>query len=378
MSDHAKGLALVLSGGGARAAYQVGFLSALAEQWPELRFSILTGVSAGAINAAHLAASPNSFRQTANELTEFWLRLNIDRVFRVDNPNLGRNVFRWGVRLLSGGSPAVPEVRGLVDTTPLREYLMGILSPSNGDLTGIGANLDQGKLRAFAVTATNYATGQTITWVEGRNVQNWERPNRRSVETRITLDHIMASAALPLFFPAIQIGEAWYGDGGIRQATPLSPAVNLGAERILAISTRYQRSVAEADVPVIQGYPPPIQILSVLMNAIFLDALDQDAHTLERINALLALAEGTPGRGLRTVKLFVLRPSCDLGKLAGRYEDQLPRMFRFLTRGLGTRETESPDWLSMVLFHRDYLEQLIEIGQADARAHRDEIEELLE
>jgi NTE family protein len=187
----------------------------------------------------------------------------------------------------------------------------------------------------------------------------------------------MASAALPLLFPAVQLGKAWYGDGGIRLTAPLSPALHLGARRIMAISTRYHRTPAEEDTPNIYGYPPPAQVAGVLLNAVFLDLLDNDALRLERLNRLLESLPPEHRYGLEPVKLLVLRPSQDLGKLAGRFEARLPRSFRFLTRGLGTRETESPDVLSLILFQPDYVRALIEVGEADAEARAEEIEAFL-
>ncbi|MGB5880557.1 MAG: patatin, partial [Thermoanaerobaculia bacterium] len=164
----------------------------------------------------------------------------------------------------------------------------------------------------------------------------------------------------------------------IRMYTPLAPAIHLGADAILAISTRYPRSRDEASQPVISGYPPPAQVAGVLLNAIFLDAIEQDAYRLERINRLLGLIPSHQSRDLRPVRLLTPRPSRDLGRLAADYESKLPRAFRFLTRGLGTRETSSPDFLSLLMFQPDYLRQLIEIGEADAEDYLDEIHQLLE
>jgi NTE family protein len=193
----------------------------------------------------------------------------------------------------------------------------------------------------------------------------------------LTVDHVMASSALPLFFPAIRVGDEFYGDGGVRLAAPLSPALHLGARKILAISTRYDRSAAEARVPEVTGYPPPAQVLGVLLNSVFLDILDQDALRLERLNQLIDQVPKSGRNGLRPVKLLVLRPSMDLGRLANEFEPDLPRTFRFLTRGLGTRQTTSPDLLSLVLFQPDYIHRLIELGETDAEARADEIDEFI-
>tara|TARA_B000000460_G_scaffold125551_1_gene88447 strand:- start:1572 stop:2147 length:576 start_codon:yes stop_codon:yes gene_type:complete len=188
----------------------------------------------------------------------------------------------------------------------------------------------------------------------------------------------MASAALPLFFPAIQLGDAWYGDGGLRLAAPLSPALHLGARRIIAISTRYDRSAEEAEKHSSQGYPPPVQVAGVLLNSIFLDLLDHDAMRLEQLNRLLADLPRDKRNDLEPVQLLTLRPSCDLGRLAHEHEAQLPKAFRFLTRGLGTTQTRSPDFLSLILFQPDYLKTLIEVGEADAMAQSDKILQFLD
>ncbi len=372
-------LGLVMGGGGARAAYQVGFLRCLAHHYPNLKIPYITGVSAGAINAAHLASHHGTFLQAVQELTGLWANLEMGEVFRVDLSSLARNVLTWALKLVSGGlGTRNVHIRGLVDTRPLRRFLTEALHAVDGELTGVQYNLDRGHLRAVALSTSSYTTGQSVTWVQGEDIQEWERPQRRSQNCVLTVEHVMASSALPLFFPAVELDGAWYGDGGVRLAAPLSPALHLGARRILAISTRYDRSTEEANRPAVAGYPPPAQIVGVLMNSVFLDLLDHDALRLERLNRLLEKLPTEDRIGLRPVKLMVLRPSTDLGRLAGKYEAQLPKVFRFLTRGLGTRETESPDFLSLVLFQPDYLKALMEMGQRDAEARMDEVAAFLE
>ena len=249
--------------------------------------------------------------------------------------------------------------------------------PQGNVIGGIRKNLQHGKLKAFAITGTNYATGQALTWVMGKEIRMWERPWRRSEATDITIDHIMSSASLPLLFPAVRVGNAWYGDGGIRQSAPLSPAIYLGAKRILAISTRHLRSMEDASTPVCIGYPPPAQIAGTLMNSIFLDALDQDVRTLKRTNQLLEQIPEEQHDDRHVVYLFAMRPSEDLGELAGGFEPELPYMFRYLFRGLGTRETSSPDWLSMVMFDPNYLTHLVKLGENDADKQTGAIMELM-
>ena len=372
------GLALVLGGGGARGAYQVGVLRAIARRYPGLSFPILTGVSAGGVNTAHIASSRGTLQTTLDDLVRLWLSLTPDQVYRVDPWTLSSNAARWGWRLFGGGLGEAERIRSLVDTAPLREFLRrAFVTDEDGTMPGIQANIASGKLIAAALSATDYSTSQSVTWVQGESIELWERPQRKSIRTRLTVDHVMASTALPLLFPAVQVGRDWYGDGGIRLTAPLSPAVHLGASRILTISTRYDRSRLEADQPQVPGYPPPAQVLGVLYNAIFLDLIDQDVLRLERMNFVLRKLPPEQRAGMRVVNILVLRPSRDLGKLSREYEPLLPGFFRFLTRGLGTRETASPDILSLLMFQENYLGRLIELGEADADARSDEIEAFL-
>ncbi len=367
----------MFSGGGARAAYQVGFLRVLAREFPDCVPGILTGVSAGGINAAYLAARQEPFAEKVEHLADIWKNIHIDNVFRVDLRDLAGRTVRWGGRLLSGGKYPMPPARSLVDTAPLRELLHRLLGSKGDELAGISASLRAGWLRAVALTASSYTTGQSVTWVQTRGdggIQTtWERPQRKSVACALRVNHVVASAALPFFFPAVEIEGAWYGDGGIRLTAPLSPAVHLGARRIIAVSTRYARTRQEADRPAISGYPPPAQVAGVLYNAIFLDQLDSDALQMRQINRLIARLPAAERDGLRPIELLMLRPSIDLGRLANAYEPDLPRAFRFLTRGMGTRETRSNDMLSLVMFQSDYVSRLIELGEADAVARIDDI-----
>jgi NTE family protein len=373
-------LAVVLSGGGARAAYQVGFLRFLARQLPDVVPGILTGVSAGGINAAYLAARQEPFTEKVENLVNLWANLHIEDVFRVDTRDLGSRVIRWGGRLVAGGRSPLRPAGSFVDTKPLRRLLERELQATDGVLTGIARSVQDGWLRAIALAASSYTTGQSVTWVQTADcaMPMWERPQRKSATCELRVDHVMATAALPFFFPAVQVDGAWYGDGGIRLAAPLSPAVHLGARRIVAISTRYGRSREEADVPAMSGYPPPAQVAGVLLNAIFLDLLDGDALHLQQINQLVARLPEAERDGLRHIDLLVLRPSQDLGQLANQFEPELPTTFRFITRGLGTRETRSNDLLSLVMFQSDYLRQLIDMGEADAAARVDDIRQFLE
>lgn len=377
-SDGQPKFALVLPGGGARAAYQVGVLRGLGRMFPEQRFPLITGVSAGAINAAYLAAHPGDLREATEGLSKIWENIEFDDIFHVDLPSLTKNAVRWMSRLALGGSKLGPKVQGLLDTDPLRELLVRELQAHDGRIEGIGQNVENGRLQALALLTVNYGTGQTVVWIEGCGIEAWERPNRRGYVTRIGVDHVMASAALPLLFPAVPIDGAWFGDGGIRMSAPLSPALHLGADRLLAISTRYPRSRREADESSLSGYPPPAQIAGNLLNAIFLDVLDQDVQRLDRLNGLLRKLPPDEREGLKPVDMLVLRPTEDLGRMTAGFEPRLPPGFRFLTRSLGTRETKSPDFLSLLMFHPDYLCRLIELGDRDAESQAEAVAALLD
>jgi NTE family protein len=369
----------MLSGGGARAAYQVGFLRVLARERPGVLPGILTGVSAGGINAAYLAARQEPFADRVEALADLWSGIRIDQVFKVDLRDLAARTVRWGGRLLAGGRYPLPPARSLVDISPLRGLLERSLGTTHA-IEGIARSLSDGWLRAIALTASSYSTGQSMTWVQAcdaSGIDLWERPDRRSAACTLRVDHVIASASLPFFFPAVEVDGGWYGDGGIRLTAPLSPAVHLGATRIIAVSTRHVPPLADADRPAITGYPPPAQVAGVLYNAIFLDQLDADALELQRLNRLIALLPEAARGKLRHIDLLLLRPSQDLGRLANDYEPELPRAFRFLTRGLGTRETRSNDMLSLVMFQADYVKRLIELGEADASANLGEIRAFL-
>lgn len=364
-------LAVMLTGGGARAAYQVGLIKGLAKHFPNLKFQIVTGVSAGAINAVFLASRKGSLAQKAEELAEMWGALECSDIWQFDWKML--LPFRPALSSLFPGRKW-SRPRGIVDTAPLARLLSRIYSTSpNTPIRGIADNIGSGEISAVALITLDYSTGQSVRWVQGRSLDVFEGPNRRSERARITVEHVLASASLPFVFPAVRIGSEWHGDGSIRLAAPLSAAVHLGARRIIAMSTGYQRTDAEAIIPVVDGYPPAAQILGQLLNAIFLDVIDEDVARMERMNEMIQKIDPRDRNGLRPIDLLVLRPSRDLGKLAGAYERYLPRYLKTLTRGLGTKETESPDFVSLLMFEPHYTKELIEIGIADVDARVDEI-----
>lgn len=365
-------LALTLGGGGARAAYQVGVLRAIGQRNPDLKINLLNGVSAGAINVSHLANFEGNLRDSADALADLWLNLHLENVFRTQGHSLLWRLLRIGMRLSIGVPRFVEQVHGMVDTAPLREYLCQALNTSDGSLPGVRRNLESGQLQGVALTANSYATGDTVSFFSGRSIDQWERPNRRSVETSLHVDHIMASSSLPLFFPPIEIDNEWYGDGGIRLFAPLGPAVHMGASHIMVVSTQFPSTPTVTATE--QEAPSPATVLAEMYNSMFLDQLDQDVRQMERTNLLLPHVDEQHRQGLRQVELLVIRPSQDLGALAFDLKDRLPPTLRYLLNRFGGGQSGSDDFLSTLMFHPDYVRRLIEIGESDATAQADEID----
>jgi len=372
--DRLSGLALVLTGGGARAAYQVGVLAALAERAPGLDIPILTGASAGAINATYLASHRGSLAEAVRGLKNEWARLTSDLMYGRHAPTLIRSVARWLQDTALGRHNGSLSPHGLFDTRPLRAFLEHAI-----DVRGIGANIDHGRLRAIGLTATSYTSGQTVTFVQGGpGVPVWERTNRVGRRSPLGLDHLMASSAIPLIFPAVRLDDGYYGDGSVRQTFPLSPAIHLGARRILAIGTRpdSRRSPPEPDEG---GSPSVTRSLSLLLDSVFMDHLDADAEVLESVNRLQAgCPGGKPVDSYRTVQFLLFRPSRDLGEIAQESEEGLPRIIRSLARRLGTRGRGEAEFLSYLLFDPAFTGKLVDLGYTDGLREWPRLEKLLQ
>lgn len=375
----AKGdLAVMLTGGGARAAYQVGLLKGLATHFPDLRIRIITGASAGAINAAYIAAHQGTLLERVQQLEQIWCELGCESIYQFDWKVF--LPFRAALASLLPRKSRFTRSRehALVDTTPFRNLVCRILdTPRGTPILGIEENIRSGELTALALMTLDYSTGQTVRWVQGRNLAPYDSPNHRTARTQFTVDHVLASAALPFIFPAVRIGNAFHGDGSIRMAAPLSPAVQLGAHRIIAMSTGYLRNPEEASHQVVTGYPPAAQILGQLVNAIFLDGIEEDVARMERMNDLLRKMAPHERDGLKPIDLLVLRPSIDLGKLAGDYERLLPRKLKLLVRAMGVKETESPDFISLLMFEPTFTQRIIELGETDVASRLPDIRAFL-
>jgi NTE family protein len=378
-----KKTALVLTGGGARGAYQAGVLKGIAEITLEkFPFQIITGVSAGSINAGFLGSKPGPFSTVAELLSKFWVGLKPDDVIKTDMMTLGGLGFRWMRDLSTGGNLGrESRVTNLLDSSPLKDFLGKRI-----DFGGIRRNIQAGDLHGICFTATNYRTGTAITFFDGDPaIAPWSRSARLGIRAELTLDHVLASSAIPVFFKPVLIGNSYYGDGGVRSSTPLSPAIHLGAERVLAIGIRYSRSDAMvSQMHVSSEHSKPLEITladigGVLMNAVFLDALDADVERMLRINQTVELlpperASMQPYR-LRKIPLLAITPSKDLGSLAADQFSKFPRIMRYLLKGTGASDTKGWDMLSYLAFDKSYTSLLVELGYEDALRSREKIQE---
>ena len=367
-------LGLVLTGGGARAAYQVGALRALAELFGNgpLPFPVVCGVSAGAINGSSLAAEADDFPRAAKHLTDTWLSLTPEHVYRTDALSLVSIGSGWFRGLTAGGTQPPRRYNHLLDTSPLRE-LLGREIP----FEAIRENVARGLVRGVAISATNYETGTSVTFFDGApEMKPWARSRRMGVKTAITLDQVMASAAIPIFFPPVQVGGSWFGDGGVRLTAPMSPALHLGADRVLVIGIRHPRTAEETVVinEAAQRDDLPLsQILGVLMNAVFLDSLEPDIERVERVTEMLDTIQRPADSHLRPVHILLLQPSQDLAALASDQVMRFPRTLRFLLKGLGVSQKGGSDLLSYLAFEQQYIERLVTLGYDDTRARFEEI-----
>jgi len=371
---------LVLSGGGARAAYQAGALCAIAAILGKRRrgpFSVISGTSAGAINAATLAIHADDFRCGVARLMRWWRNVDVAKVYRADFATLSSHGMRF-LAAMAGVGRAPEGAASMLDNAPLAAMLERAL-----DMERIATHCASGALSALAINATSYATGQAVTFFEGTNDHaTWKRTRRRGERARITIAHLMASTAIPFIFPAARVGDAFYMDGSVRQITPLSPALHLGAGRLVVIAVgQFFGQQADA-APIAPQYPSFAQIAGHALSSIFLDNLGADLERLTQMNRLLALLPAArlerSGLVLRHADAMVLAPSIDLGPLALKYADRLPAGVRTLLRGFGSTRGSGANLLSYLLFDRDFCRTLLRLGYKDTLARRDEVAAFLD
>lgn len=369
---------LVLTGGGARAAYQVGAICALAEIVPTMSipFPVLSGTSAGGINIAYLASHAAHWPQAAKDLRSLWHSLHLQRICRTDGFSLGAIAMSWISRTILGGRVGTRRnANFLLSTQPLRELLGEVV-----DFEKMRHSISTGHLQGVSFTATHYFEGRSISFFEAANdVEEWRRSNRAGIRVPLNVEHVMASSAIPVFFPPIVIDDTAYGDGCLRQTTPLSPAIHLGADRLLCIGIRPERRGESKSKRTTK--PSLAQIGGEMMNALFLDSLESDIERMLRINqSMSAMDEDTRRKHfgtLRQIPILSLRPSRDLAEVLPKLLHTFPAGMRYLLKGIGTTDTDGGELLSYLAFESECVDPLMELGYHDTMAKRQEILEFM-
>lgn len=370
--------ALILTGGGARAAYQVGALAAIRDLLPDSRcnpFPILCGTSAGAINAASLATQAEDFNFAVERLLAIWSNFHVGQVYRADTLGISLTGMRWLASLMGGW--LVKQVpRSLLDNAPLRNLLLQHLN-----FQRIDSAIASGALHSISITCSGYGSGQSVSFFQGRNeLANWHRSQRFGVRTRLNVNHLMASSAIPFVFPAVRINREYFGDGSMRQVAPISPAIHLGASKIVVIGAG-RRSEGRSYREHVSHYPSLAQIAGHAMSSIFLDSLSVDMERMQRINRTLKLIpeehRHTQGLHLRPVELLEISPSKRLDHIASRHVRSLPWALRALLGNIGALNRRGGALASYLLFESTYTQALIDLGYHDTHERRDELRNFL-
>ncbi len=367
--------ALVLPGGGARGAFQVGVLKAIAELMPPRAcnpFPVISGTSAGAINSVVLASKARHYSVAVDELERVWSHFRSKHVFRTDSWTMFKSSMHWMTALVFGGL-IVGAPRSLLDNTPLRSLLS-----RNIRFPRIQASIDGGYLDAVAVTAASYGSARSMTFFQAAaGKQQWARTRRVGTRQELHLDHLMASIAVPMIFPPVRIDGEYFGDGAMRQATPLSPAIHLGADRILVIGVRDETADPAADPGSPLEFPSMAQIAGYMLDTLFMDGLYSDLERMTRINQLVDSVEPLKRTGtlikMRPIDTMVIVPSEDLRAIAHKHRRELPLPLRALLRGVGGKNSSENRLLSFLLFERGYTQELIDLGYKDAMTVKDQL-----
>jgi NTE family protein len=364
---------LVLPGGGARAAYQVGVLRAIADLLPARSvnpFPVVTGTSAGAVNATAIAVHADRFRVAIGNLERVWRNFQVGQVFRADSGTVIRSGMHWALAMMSGGW-LLPPPRSLFDNSPLRELLRGQF-----DFAGIRRSIDAGHLDAIAMSAAGYTTGRSVSFYDSKpGCDPWSRTRRTGEPTDLSLDHVMASVAVPFLFPPVSLGDEYYGDGAMREANPFSAAIHLGAQRLLVIGTRNENRPQPPLPPICPTFG---QIFGYMLDALFSDGLYADLERLTQINQIVDRVGALQGVGennvhLRRIDIMVIMPSRDLSEIARHHTGSLPRALRTLLRTMGALNAGGGQLMSYLMFQDSYTRELIALGYQDAMKRSDDL-----
>jgi len=368
-------IAIVLTGGGARAAYQVGVLRGIADLLPKGApnpFAIVCGTSAGAVNAVGIAADALHYRRAVLRLQAVWKNFHAAQIYRTDLPGVLRNSGKWLLAAVSGGLNHEPV--SLLDNAPLGRLLRDRI-----DFDSIRGSADSGLLYALGITCSGYTSGQSVCFYQGdRQIEPWKRARRIGAPTAIGLEHLLASAALPFIFPAVRIHREFFGDGSMRQLSPISPALHLGADRVLVVSVGRQPGPRGGpDREKSPGYPTLAQIAGHSLNSIFLDSMEVDLERLQRINRTLSMIPpdvlARDRSGLRHVDAMVIAPREEIDRIALRHAASLPRTIRLLFGSVGATERAGATLLSYLLFERGFCRELIALGYQDVMARKENV-----
>ncbi|MFQ3245407.1 MAG: NTE family protein [Arenicella sp.] len=366
--------ALLLGGGGARAAYQVGVLKAIAEMLPEgchNPFPIICGTSAGSINTVALASNASDFHQGVDRIIQVWSNFELHHVFYADAKNLLKRISHWAWANLGPGNrhngPG-----SILDNRPLRELLSKYI-----DFSNIDKSIENGELHAYCLTACSYTSGESTTFYDGSpSIENWNRTHREGLREKMSIDHLMASSAIPVLFPSVNLGDEHFGDGSMRQTSPISPALHLGADKILIIGLRMEKELGLPEPP---RYRPSLgQISGYVLDTLFLNSLQSDIERMERMNRTLIEAQSDNPEKLKVIEYLVISPSKDIANIAMKHFLELPKSFRIALKFLGMAKANSRRLISYLMFTKTFCRELIDLGYEDAMAEKQQLIDFLE
>ncbi len=365
--------ALLLGGGGARAAYQVGVLKAIAEIVPDGEpnpFPIICGTSAGSINTVAMASNAKNFHLGVQRTLQVWNNFQLGHVFYADGKNLAKRILGWAWSHLGFGR-ADRGPSSLLDNQPLRELLSQYISYER-----IESAITDGDLHAYCLTACSYTSGESTSFFDGHaGIDEWKRTHREGRRAKMSIEHLMASSAIPVIFPSIKLGNEYFGDGSMRQISPISPAVHLGADKIFIVGLRME---SQLGIRKTAKHKPTLgQISGYVLDTLFLNSLYADVERMERVNRILEENAKRDDEPLKIIKHLIISPSQDIADIAIRHYKKLPRSFRIALTFLGLNGGNSRRFISYLMFIEDFCRELIALGYRDAMEQRSDIEAFL-